>query len=74
MDDKGYQQQISNHIYHQETGTRQTMDKLLVGKDSHIWNSSLRNEFGRLAQGIGKQRPAEQYVNSTNTIYFYTTQ
>ena len=71
MDDKGYQQNIANHVYHQEIGTRQTMDKLLVVKDSCIWNNSLSNEFGRLAQGIGKQRPTEKYVNGTNTIFLY---
>ena len=36
MDDEGYQQKIANHVYHQETGARQTMDKILIGKDSHI--------------------------------------
>ena len=54
MDDKGYQQHVANHVYHHETGSRQTMDKLLVGKDSHVWNNSLSDEFGRLAQVIGK--------------------
>ena len=70
MDDKGYQEHIANNIYHQETGARQTMNKLLVGKNSHIWNNSFSNEFGRLAQDIGKQRPTEQYLNYTNTIFF----
>ena len=46
MDDKGYQQHIANRIYHQEIGTRQTIDKILVDKDSHTWNSSSSNEFG----------------------------
>ena len=70
IDDKDYQQHIVNHVYYHETCARQAMDKLLVIKDSHIWNNSLCNEFGLLAQGIGKQRPTEKYVNGTNTIFF----
>ena len=70
MDNKGYQHHIENYGYHHETCARQTIDKLLVGKDSQTWNNSLSNEFGRLAQGIGKHRPTEQYVTGTNTIFF----
>ena len=70
MDEKGYQHHIANHVYQHETGARQTIDKLLVGKDSQTWNNSLSNEFGRLAQGIGKHRPTDQYVTGTNTIFF----
>ena len=52
MDNKGYQQHIAHHVYHQEVNAKQTMDNILVGKGSHIWNNSLSNEFGQLAQGI----------------------
>ena len=50
------------------TPVQQTIDKLLAGKESEIWKTSLSNEFGRLAQGIGKNRPTKEYAKGTNTI------
>ena len=70
MNQMGYQHHIANHVYHHDTGARQTIDKLLAGKDSEIWKNSLSNEFGRLAQGVGKNRPKNKYVTGTNTIFF----
>jgi hypothetical protein len=43
---------------------------LLKGEDKHIWSRSLTNEFGRLAQGIGKDRPHTQQIKGTDTIAF----
>ena len=70
MNEIGYQHHIANHVYHNDTGARQTIDKLLSGQDSDIWKTSLSNEFGRLAQGVGKHRPTKDYVKGTNTIFF----
>ena len=52
-----------NHIF-DENGVKQTIDKLLKGKDQDIWWKSLGNEFGRLAQGIGDR------VVSNDTLDF----
>jgi hypothetical protein len=50
------------HIYNKE-GIKQTIDTLLAGPDGAIWDGSLGNEFGRLAQGFGT-------VIGTDTIEF----
>lgn len=47
-----------------------TMSALLKGPDKDIWNTGLANEIGRLAQGVGKSRPAHQKISGTNTIKF----
>ena len=46
------------------------MNKLLQVTDSPIWDTSLTNEVGRLAQGIGKNSPHNQQVKCTNTLFF----
>ena len=56
-----------SHIFN-SNGKRENMSSLLRGKDASIWNTSLANEFGRLAQGI-KGR-----VTATDTIDFITQQ
>ena len=33
-----------------------------------MWKTSLTNDIGRLAQGIGKNRPAHEKIKGTNTI------
>ena len=38
------------HIY-KENGKKETIDTLLSGKNKHIWEKSLSNEWGRLDQG-----------------------
>ena len=53
----------ANHIYKPD-GTKEKMDSLLNGPDKHIWNVSLSNEWGRLAQGNIHEVP------STDTIDF----
>ena len=52
-----------NHIYNEE-GKKETIDSLLSGHHKDIWNKSLSNEWGRLAQGN------DAGVNGTNTIVF----
>ena len=56
-------QMAMNHIFNDQ-GKKMSMDKLLAGKDSSTWWTSLGNELGRLAQGIGNR------VVGTNTIDF----
>ena len=53
------------HIFN-IAGKQETMSYLLCGKDASIWNTSLANEFGRLAQGINGR------VTATDTIDFIT--
>ena len=56
-------QHNANHIYRTD-GTKHTIDSLLKGPDRLVWDQSLSNEWGRLAQG-------NKYgVRSTNTIDF----
>ena len=52
-----------NHIYTSD-GKKETIDSLLKGNNSNIWEQSLSNEWGRLAQGNDKG------VKGTNTIAF----
>ena len=52
-----------NHIYRPD-GKKETIDTLLQGSDRTIWNQSLSNEWGRLAQGN------DHGVVATNTIDF----
>ncbi len=55
----------ANHIY-DANGKRETVESLLKGPDAEVWNKSLSNEYGRLAQG-------NKYgVRSTDTIEFIT--
>ena len=61
---KEYVQQQLQHIY-DVNGKRQSIDKLLNGKDGKTkWNPALSNEWGRLAQGN------DNGVEYTNTIEF----
>ena len=53
-----------NHIYNTNTGKKETIDTLLAGAKKHIWRTSLSNELGRLAHGVGNR------VSYTNTISF----
>ena len=52
-----------NHMY-DSNGKRLSLDSLLTGKSKDIWQHSLGNEFGRLAQGIPNR------VIGTDTIDF----
>ena len=51
------------HIFDQ-TGRKLSMDSLLKGKDKHIWERSLSNEWGRLAAG------SKYGIIGTKTIRF----
>ena len=57
-------------MYHPETGHNQSLDKLLKGQEIPMWTTSLTNEIGRLAQVLGKNRPAHEKIEGTNTINF----
>jgi hypothetical protein len=43
---------------------------LLAGPNRKLWLRSMANDLGRLAQGIGKNRPVDQQITGTNTIFF----
>ena len=58
-------QPMLNHIYRPD-GKKETIDSVMQGSDRKIWNQSLSNEWGRLAQGNNKG------VTSTDTIDFIT--
>ena len=51
------------HIYNKQEG-KETIDTLLLGKDSDNWWKAVINELGRLANGIDNQ------VRATNTIKY----
>ena len=53
----------ANHIF-DANGKKENIDSLLSGPDSIIWNKSVSNEFGRLAQGN------DAGFIGTNTIHF----
>ena len=54
-----------NHIFHPDTGKRQTIIKLMDGStgEGELWKTACANEFGRLMQGIGGR------VKGTNTMH-----
>ena len=55
-----------NHIF-DNNGKRQTLEVLLKGPGSNIWQRSTSNEFGRLAQG-------NQFgIQGTDTLEFPKT-
>jgi len=53
----------ASHIF-RPNGTKETIDSVLQGPDKAIWEKSLSNEWGRLAQGN------KHGVRSTDTIDF----
>jgi hypothetical protein len=50
--------------------TSLSLDKLLRGPDSALWELGLTNELGRLAQGVGKTRTPANRIKGSNTIVF----
>ena len=57
-------------MHHPETVHNQSLDVLLKGQESPTWTTSLTSDIGRLAQGIGKNIPAYEKIEGTNTIHF----
>ena len=57
-------------VYHPETRHKQSLYSLLKEQESPTWTTYLINEVGRLAQGIGKNRPAHEKIEGKNTINF----
>jgi hypothetical protein len=43
---------------------------LIEGPGSALWLRSMANDFGRLAQEVGSNRPAPDRTTGTNTIFF----
>ena len=61
---------FANHVYHHEIGLKLSVEKLISGTDKYLWNTSMSNEFGCLAQWVVKDRLSAKYVKGTNTIFF----
>ena len=58
------QQQHCNHVFHPDTGKKQTIRKLMGNSTSEaeVWTKACANEFGRLMNGVGDR------VAGTNTM------
>jgi hypothetical protein len=56
-------------MFNPTTGRAETIDSLLHGLDSAVWNNSLSNEWGRCAQGISKSWTTNKILGN-NTIFF----
>ena len=61
---------ISGKIHNSATGKAETIDSLLAGNNATTWTKSLSNEWGRLGQGLHKQRQQNDSIKGNNTIYF----
>ena len=61
---------ITNHVFHPQTGQKLSIEKLPTGPHKVIWSRSLANEFGRLTQGVDRNRPCAQYIQGMSTIRF----
>jgi hypothetical protein len=59
-------------VVHEATGQALNYRALPEGPDRALWSHSMANDLGRLAQGVGKSRPAHQWIPGTNTIFFIT--
>jgi hypothetical protein len=60
----------ANAVIHETTGRSMNYRLLIEGPDKKLWLHSQANDLGRLAQGVGNSRPADQRVAGTNTIFF----
>ena len=52
------------------TGKSLNYRHLTEGPNQPLWLRSMANDLGRLAQGVGAKRPADQRIAGTNTIFF----
>ena len=52
----------ANHIY-VEAGKRQTVNAFINGEQKDLWNQSINNELGRLAQGNNAGVRANDYID-----------
>ena len=59
------QKHSCNAVLEETTGNILEYRHLIKGVDRTTWITACANDFGRLAQGIGKRMP-----NGTNTIFF----
>jgi hypothetical protein len=65
-----YADPSANAVIHAATGQSMNYRRLLDGPDQALWLRSMANDLGRLAQGVGANRPADQRVEGTNTVFF----
>ena len=61
--------EVAYHIYNATTGKKESIEALRRGADGEVWETSLANEWGRLAQGVGNKN-GQQRIKGTNTIFF----
>lgn len=61
---------VAGKMFNSSTGRAETIDSLIRGPDTVIWTKSLSNEWGRLAQGISKNRLSTDCILGNNTIFF----
>jgi hypothetical protein len=59
-----------NAVIHETTGQSMNYRFLIEGPDRERWLRGMANDFGMLAQGVGKGRPADKRVRGTNTVFF----
>ena len=52
---------------------KKSLDHLLQEEDRSMWDLSLTNEIGQLAQAIGKTRPLQEKIAGTDTLFFIKT-
>jgi hypothetical protein len=64
----------ANAVIHTATGATMNYRLLAAGPDRELWMRSMANDLGRLAQGVGQHRPADQRISGTNTIWFIRKQ
>ena len=57
-------------MFNRDTGNELSIEKLIKGPDTEIWNRSLVNEFVHLAQEVGQERITTEQVRGTNTLFF----
>jgi hypothetical protein len=70
QDPSNYPKINANAVIHETTGQAMNYRVLSTGPDRTLWLRSMANDLGQLAQGVGKQRPTNQRIAGTNTIFF----
>jgi hypothetical protein len=60
----------AHSVIHATTGQAMNYRFLIEGPGSALWLRSMVNNLGRLAQGVGSNRPAPDRITGTNTISF----
>ena len=70
INEHGHNNRIANHVYHNNNGVRQNIEKLYADPDGVIWAKLLSNELVILAHDASRAILPAQNVEDTNTILF----